>query len=89
MNGKHSGTGGGRATVYTPLVDQAFKAQLEHGLVESEIPDTTSLFHAIEAFHQAPYPVLLARFLKTRGPARPFNDLYLLVRHTFAEPRAV
>ena len=34
--------------------------------IKCMIPDVTGLLHAIDAAHEFPHPVLLARFLKTR-----------------------
>jgi len=57
----------GTLNIDTPFVAQSSEAQLRHSLVERQVPYAAGLFHAIEAFCQAPDPVLFSWLLEARG----------------------
>ena len=57
---------GSLMTVDTPFVRETFKADGYHGFVECLIPDSTGLFHAVEAFVESSDPVRSTRIFKAR-----------------------
>ena len=67
MKGKDSASGVRDMTVDTPLILHMFEPPTVDSLVKCDVPDSTGLFHAIDAFHELPNPVFLPRMFKARG----------------------
>ena len=66
INSGDDSAGFGHMVVNTGVGCQAFEAPGEHCLAHCLVPDMTTLFHAVEAVLELPYPVFLSRFSKTK-----------------------
>ena len=64
MHGEDHCASRGVVAIDTPFIGKTFKAKFLHRLVESDVPNATGLFHAVETFLKLPHPVFLSRFLK-------------------------
>ena len=52
--------------VDTPFICYVMETPGLDSFIKCMIPDATGLLHAVDAAHEFPHPVLLARFLKAR-----------------------
>ena len=67
VDGEDYGPSGGLTHIYTPLAGESLKAKGFNDFVKCLVPDASSLFHSIDAFHEFHYPVLLAGRGEARG----------------------
>ena len=66
MYGEDCCASGGAAAIDAPFIGKTFKAKFLHRLVESDVPNATGLFHAVETFLKLPHPVFLSGFFEAR-----------------------
>ena len=58
-------TSGSLSAVNTPFTDETLKTEVGNCFMKGFVPYAAGLFHTVEAFHEAHYPVFLSRGFKT------------------------